>query len=122
MNELVMSKLLAGLAVAGLMFGGGSAVARDTSQQTGGQDATMQPQQNPGSEAGVRRERDSTQQGETIPGPGAGEHPGDSSDATRTLVTTGKDTGQSSDPGDSTEKMRNRDSSKQQDPNAPPHQ
>jgi hypothetical protein len=62
--------------------------------------------------------------GETVPGPGAGKHPGDSADTAgapvRTEESTG--TGQTGNPGDSTDKMRNRDSSKQQDPNSPPKQ
>jgi hypothetical protein len=37
-------------------------------------------------------------------------------------VTTDKNTGQSAAPGDSTDKMRNRDGTKQQDPNMPPKQ
>ena len=120
-----MKKLFAAMVAAGLMFGVGSAVARDTSAKpSAGQDAATQSQQNPGSEADERRNRDSTQQGETVPGPGAGKHPGDSADTAgapvRTEESTG--TGQTGNPGDATDKMRNRDSSKQQDPNSPPKQ
>ena len=120
-----MKTLYAAMIAAGLMLGVGSAVARDSSSNTsGGQDAATQSQKNPGSEADERRARDSTQQGQTIPGPGAGKHPSDSNattgDAVKTQESTG--TGTDSTAGGTTDKMRNRDSSKQQDPNSPPKQ
>ncbi len=120
-----MNKLVAAMLAAGLMFGVGSAVARDTQKQSAGDNAATQAQQNPGSEADERRNRDSTQQGQTVPGPGAGQHPSpnDSADTTTGApVRTDQGTGTSANPGDNTDKMRNRDSSKQQDPNAPPKQ
>jgi hypothetical protein len=116
-----MKKLFAAMFAASLVFGVGSAVARDTNKHSSGNDAATQSQQNAGSEADERRNRDSTQQGETVPGPGAGKHPGDSAD-TGAPVTTEKNTGQSGNAGDPTDKMRNRDSSKQQDPSSPPKQ
>jgi len=89
-----------------------------------GQDAATQAKQNPGSEADERRDRDSTQQGKTIPGPGAGKHPSDSADTTGAAVKSQESTGTGAtgNAGESTDKMRNRDSSKQQDPNSPPKQ
>ena len=120
-----MKKLFAAMVAAGLMLGVGSAVARDTSAKpSAGQDAATQSQQNPGSEADERRDRDSTQQGKTVPGPGAGQHPDDSAATTgapvRTEESTG--TGQTGNAGDPTDKIRNRDSSKQQDTSSPPKQ
>jgi hypothetical protein len=118
-----MKKLFAALVAAGLAFGIGSAVARDTSDRpSAGQDAATQSQQNAGSEADERRNRDSTQQGQAVPGPGAGQHPSDSADTTGAPVRTDQGTTPSSDPGNHKDEMRNRDSSKQQDPNAPPKQ
>jgi hypothetical protein len=117
----MMKKLLAAMLTAGLVFGVGSAVARDTNKQSSGDNAATQAKDNAGSEADERRNRDSTQQGQTVPGPGAGQHP-DSADTTGAPVTTEKNTGQSANPGDSTDKMRNRDGTKQQDPNMPPKQ
>src|SRR5438477_3022804 len=96
-----MTKLFAALVAAGFALSMGSAVARDTSAKpSAGQDAATQSQQNPGSEADERRNRDSTQQGQTVPGPGAGEHPGTSADTTGAPVTTDKGTAQPAKPGD----------------------
>jgi hypothetical protein len=121
-TENVMKKLFAALVAAGLAFGVGSAMARDTSAKpSAGDNATTQSQQNAGSEADERRNRDSTQQGEAVPGPGAGKHPTDSAD-TGAPVRTDKGTAPSANPGDPKDELRNRDSSKQQDPNAPPKQ
>ena len=118
-----MKKLFAAMITAGLMFGVGSAVARDSSTTpSAGQDAASQARQDPGSPADERRNRDSTQQGQTVPGPGAGQHPSDSADTAGAPVTTNKGTEQSQNPGDHKDEMRNRDSSKQQDPNSPPKQ
>ena len=117
----MMKKLVAAMLTAGLVFGVGSAVARDTNK-SGGDSAATQSKDNAGSEADERRNRDSTQQGQTVPGPGAGQHPADSADTTGAPVTTEKNTGQSATPGDSTDKMRNRDGTKQQDPSSPPKQ
>jgi len=117
-----MKKLFAAMIAAGLLFGVGSAMARDTSQRPSGDDAATQTQQNPGLEADERRNRDSTQQGETVPGPGAGKHPGDSADTTGAPVHTDDGNPPSAKPGDPTDELRNRDSSKQQDPNSPPRQ
>jgi len=117
-----MKKLFAAMLAAGLVVGVGSAVARDTTKHSSGNDAATQSQQDPGSPADERRNRDSTQQGETVPGPGAGKHPADSAETNGAPVTTDKTTGQSSNPGDPTDEMRNRDSSKQQDRNSPPKQ
>ena len=117
-----MKKLFAALVAAGLVMGVGSAVARDTSKQSSGDNAATQSQQNPGSEADERRNRDSTQQGQTEPGPGAGKHPGDSADTAGGPVQTDKEPTPSKNPGDPTDEIRNRDSSKQQDPNSPPKQ
>jgi hypothetical protein len=117
-----MKKLFAAMVAAGLVFGVGAATAGDTTKKSSGQDAATQAQQNPGSEADERRDRDSTQQGKTVPGPGAGKHPSDSADTTGAPVTTDKGTGQPANPGDPKDELRNRDSSKQQDPNAPPKQ
>ena len=117
-----MKKLFAAMVAAGLMLGVGTAVARDTSKQSSGDSAATQSQQNAGSEADERRNRDSTQQGQTVPGPGAGQHPGDSADTTAAPVETNKGTAPSADPADPTDKIRNRDGSKQQDPSSPPKQ
>jgi len=117
-----MNKLFAALVAAGFALGMGSAVARDTSAKpSAGQDAATKSEQNAGSEADERRNRDSTQQGQTVPGPGAGEHPGTSAD-TSARVTTDKGTAPPAKPGDPKDELRNRDSSKQQDPNSPPKQ
>jgi hypothetical protein len=117
-----MKKLFAAMVAVGLMLGVGTAVARDTSKQSSGDSAATQSQQNAGSEADERRNRDSTQQGQTVPGPGAGQHPGDSADTAGAPVETNKGTAPSANPGDPTDKIRNRDGSKQQDPSAPPKQ
>jgi len=117
-----MKKLFAAMVAAGLILGVGSAVARDTSKQSGGDSAATQSQQNPGSEADERRARDSTQQGQTVPGPGAGKHPADSADTTGAPVETNKGTVPPANPGNPTDELRNRDSSKQQDPSSPPKQ
>jgi hypothetical protein len=118
----MMKTLVAAMLTAGLVFGVGSAVARDNTNQSSGDNAATQAKDNAGSEADERRNRDSTQQGQTVPGPGAGKHPADSADTTGAPVTTEKNTGQSANPGDATDKMRNRDGTKQQDPNMPPKQ
>jgi hypothetical protein len=121
--EDVMKKLFAAMFAAGLVFGVGSAVARDSSTNpSAGQDAASQARQDPGSPADERRNRDSTQQGQTVPGPGAGQHPSDSATTAGAPVTTNKGTEQSQNPGDPKDELRNRDSSKQQDPNSPPKQ
>jgi len=120
-----MKTLYAAMIAAGFMLGVGTAVARDTTtNSSAGQDAATQAKQNPGSEADERRDRDSTQQGKTIPGPGAGKHPSDSADTTGGAVKSQESTGTGAtgNAGDSTDKIRNRDSSKQQDPNSPPKQ
>ena len=117
----MMKKLVAAMLTAGLVFGVGSAVARDTNK-SGGDNAATQAKDNAGSEADERRNRDSTQQGETVPGPGAGKHPADSADTTGAPVETNKGTAPSANPGDATDKMRNRDGTKQQDPSLPPKQ
>ncbi len=122
-----MTKLFAAMVAAGLMIGAGSALARDTAGTgtSSGQDATSQERQNPGSEAPARRSIDSTQQGQTTPGPGAGKHPGDSADTSGSAVRSEESTGTAnnpSNPGDPTDELRNRDSTKQQDPNMPPKQ
>lgn len=122
-----MTKVFAAMVAAGLMIGAGSALARDSAGTgtSSGQDAATQGQQNPGAEAPARRDRDSTQQGQTKPGPGAGQHPGDSADTSGSAVRSQESTGTAnnpSNPGDPTDEMRNRDSTKQQDPNMPPKQ
>src|SRR4051794_30682349 len=123
-TEDVMKTLYAAMIAAGLMLGVGTAVARDTStNSSAGQDAATQAKQNPGSEADERRDRDSTQQGKTVPGPGAGKHPSDSA-TTGGVVKSQESTGTANTgkAGDPTDELRNRDSSKQQDPNSPPKQ
>jgi len=71
-----MKKLFAAMFAAGLMFGVGSAVARDSSTNpSAGQDAASQARQDPGSPADERRNRDSTQQGQTVPGSRRGPAP-----------------------------------------------
>ena len=120
-----MKKLYAVMVAAGLIFGVGSAVARDSGSNTSaGDQAATQAKKNPGSEADERRDRDSTQQGQTVPGPGAGKHPSDSADTTGAPVRTQESTGTANtgNPGNPTDELRNRDSSKQQDPNSPPKQ
>jgi len=119
-----MKTLYAVMIAAGLMLSVGSVVARDTSSNTSAQDAASQAQKNPGSEADERRDRDSTQQGQTIPGPGAGKHPSDSAATTSGVVKSQESTGTANtgNPGNPTDELRNRDSSKQQDPNSPPKQ
>ena len=119
-----MKTLFAAMVAAGLMLSVGSVFARDTSSNTSaGQDAASQARKNPGSEADERRDRDSTQQGQTVPGPGAGKHPSDSA-TTGGVVKSQESTGTANTgkAGDPTDELRNRDSSKQQDPNSPPKQ
>ena len=110
-----MSKLLTAMIAAGLGFSISSAIGQTIpSADTHVRHMPTLAQQDTNAPEATRKNRDSTQQGEVTPGPGAGKHDGttesNSNSQTNTTSQAGKDT---DDPSSNGEHRRNRDSTQQ---------
>ncbi|MEO8629380.1 MAG: hypothetical protein ABI612_14955 [Betaproteobacteria bacterium] len=111
-----MSKLLTAMIAAGLSFSVTSAIGQTIpSNDTHVRHVPTLAQQDTNAPEAARKNRDSTQQGEVTPGPGAGKHDGTTESNSNPQTNATSQTGNDKDPDASSngEHRRNRDSTQQ---------